>query len=574
MREGRRQRLGLQEGTEGTVEDTYLDRILEEEGPRTLALDPDAFVDTRDQRYVQDAYNYYLGGGFPEEPEPVIDTPVIDTTPVVDAGGDVGQDQATGDSVAGFDPGVTPGPSGFIGLDPDMDVDPQDFAQEDYGMYETPGGQATPGAEFADQNPYGGTGTLDDLGADTFDDFNSGPQPGISNPRAPGQDTVTQDTTTINTTPTAPPGILNPYQEPMTQQDLIDSDANVGFVEQTFEADDIDEQGNLLEKGIAKIESLGFNPSEIAGKFALNSFIGKPITLAFDAVKAVAGMLPDGIAATTDKAREIGLIQGDNTVTQDIYGINTQSMFGDYNQYNIDRVEQLEDKVNKTPRDITELQQRKDYIESSGALGDIDDDPTGDAEIATETIGTLPEITEARQEQGEYIQEIKAQPVVQAGSQEARDQQDNTGVANVSTGIGGKGSGGYQTSSGDVYASAAEAAEKGDGGGSSGGKGIVCTMMNDFYGFGSFRNKIWLEHSKSLAPEYQKGYHKIFLPLVAYARKDGVTNKIVRKTLEHIAVHRTIDIRQEARGKMHLLGRVYRKILEPICYIVGKHAKR
>ena len=87
MREGRRQRLGLQEGTEGTVEDTYLDRILEEEGPRTLALDPDAFVDTRDQRYVQDAYNYYLGGGFPEEPEPVIDTPVIDTTPVVDAGG-------------------------------------------------------------------------------------------------------------------------------------------------------------------------------------------------------------------------------------------------------------------------------------------------------------------------------------------------------------------------------------------------------------------------------------------------------------------------------------------------------
>ena len=46
MREGRRQRLGLQEGTEGTVEDTYLDRILEEEGPRTLALDPDAFVDT------------------------------------------------------------------------------------------------------------------------------------------------------------------------------------------------------------------------------------------------------------------------------------------------------------------------------------------------------------------------------------------------------------------------------------------------------------------------------------------------------------------------------------------------
>ena len=43
--------------------------------------------------------------------------------------------------------------------------------------------------------------------------------------------------------------------------------------------------------------------------------------------------------------------------------------------------------------------------------------------------------------------------------------------------------------------------------------------------------------------------------------------------LEHIAVHRTIDIRQESRGKVHLLGRVYRKIFEPICYIVGKYGK-
>ena len=110
----------------------------------------------------------------------------------------------------------------------------------------------------------------------------------------------------------------------------------------------------------------------------------------------------------------------------------------------------------------------------------------------------------------------------------------------------------------------------GDSGSDSPGGKIVCTMMNEFYGFGSFRNKIWLRHSKGLAPEYQKGYHKIFLPLVKLSK----TNKLLKKTLEHIAVHRTIDIRQEARGKVHLLGRVYRKILEPICYIVGKYAKR
>ena len=108
-------------------------------------------------------------------------------------------------------------------------------------------------------------------------------------------------------------------------------------------------------------------------------------------------------------------------------------------------------------------------------------------------------------------------------------------------------------------------AETGDAGGDKGGK-IVCTMMNESYGFGSFRNKIWLRHSKNLAPEYQIGYHRIFLPLVKKAK----TNKVLKKILEHIAIHRTIDIRQEERNKIHLLGRIYRKILEPICYWVGK----
>ena len=126
------------------------------------------------------------------------------------------------------------------------------------------------------------------------------------------------------------------------------------------------------------------------------------------------------------------------------------------------------------------------------------------------------------------------------------------------------------------YADIAPEPDQRDSGGSGGGggKGVVCTMMNETYGFGSFRNKIWLRQSKDLAPEYEKGYHKIFLPLVSYAKKKGVTNKIVRKILEHIAVHRTIDIRQEARGKTHILGRVYRKVLEPICYLVGKYGKR
>jgi len=105
----------------------------------------------------------------------------------------------------------------------------------------------------------------------------------------------------------------------------------------------------------------------------------------------------------------------------------------------------------------------------------------------------------------------------------------------------------------------------GGGGGSAGGK-IVCTMMNQSYGFGSFRNKIWMKFHKDLSPEYQKGYHRLFLPLVRIAK----TNKIIKNILEHIAVHSTIDMRQSMRGKKHLLGRVYRKILLPICYWAGK----
>jgi len=100
-------------------------------------------------------------------------------------------------------------------------------------------------------------------------------------------------------------------------------------------------------------------------------------------------------------------------------------------------------------------------------------------------------------------------------------------------------------------------------------KKIVCTMMNESYGFGSFRNKIWLAQSKKLTKEHEVGYHTLFLPLVKYAKQKGFTNSIVKKILEHIAIHRTIDIRKQKYNKVNILGRTYRIILEPLCYITG-----
>jgi hypothetical protein len=98
-------------------------------------------------------------------------------------------------------------------------------------------------------------------------------------------------------------------------------------------------------------------------------------------------------------------------------------------------------------------------------------------------------------------------------------------------------------------------------------------MMNEEYGFGSYRNAIWLRYGANMpnAKVYQLGYHRLFLPLVAYAKGTGTTNLWVKKALEHIARHRTSDIYLQMKGKRRdKLGRIYRAVLEPLCYLVGK----
>jgi len=104
------------------------------------------------------------------------------------------------------------------------------------------------------------------------------------------------------------------------------------------------------------------------------------------------------------------------------------------------------------------------------------------------------------------------------------------------------------------------------------GDKIVCTAMNKAYGFGSFRQAIWLEHSKTLDKSYQIGYHKIFKPLLKIAYNDNKWyNKIIRNGLEGIARRRTADIWLQKRGVgRHPIGAIERAILEPLCYIVGK----
>lgn len=111
------------------------------------------------------------------------------------------------------------------------------------------------------------------------------------------------------------------------------------------------------------------------------------------------------------------------------------------------------------------------------------------------------------------------------------------------------------------------------GGGGGGGDKIICTAMNDAYGFGSYRQAIWLKYSERMTKEHERGYHKLFLPLVKYAfhSGDGFGKRIVRAVLEHGARHRTADLRAVMYGrKRDTLGRIYRAIFEPMCYVAGK----
>lgn len=116
-------------------------------------------------------------------------------------------------------------------------------------------------------------------------------------------------------------------------------------------------------------------------------------------------------------------------------------------------------------------------------------------------------------------------------------------------------------------------ADDGASGGGGGGGKIICTAMNHAYGFGSFRNAIWIAYAdKHLTKAHEVGYHTLFLPLVAAAYKHNKWySKTVRKVLEHGTRHRTADLRAEMRGtKRDTLGRFYRSIFEPLCYAVGK----
>ncbi len=110
-------------------------------------------------------------------------------------------------------------------------------------------------------------------------------------------------------------------------------------------------------------------------------------------------------------------------------------------------------------------------------------------------------------------------------------------------------------------------------GSSVGGGKVVCTAMNERYGFGQFRNKLWLAYAaRHLSSYHERGYHRWALPLVRFAYSgDSPVRTWTRKAIEHMARERTADIWAELRShRRRPLGRLYRAILEPMSWLIGR----
>ena len=108
------------------------------------------------------------------------------------------------------------------------------------------------------------------------------------------------------------------------------------------------------------------------------------------------------------------------------------------------------------------------------------------------------------------------------------------------------------------------------GGADTGGGKIVCTAMYKTTGLEEWKKhiRVWqIFERKYLTPYHEKGYHILFKPFVKGMHKSN----IIKALGAHVAKHRTQDLKHIMfNSKPSWIGRIYRKILEPICYLVGR----
>ena len=362
---------------------------------------------------------YYTGFGLPqslrftppvvEEAAPVVDT----TTPVVDAGGGGGG----GAILPGFD------------VDSPKNTDfEQNLIDQGIGVKASPGDPV--GAAFEEQltqeaiddladypitQPMTGgqpmaAGPYDYLQPETSDPFlMSGAAGGARLPQIGYEEGEVdsnlaaavglKDTTSLGgaNLVTLPSGNVFAADDPMLSEKIdFQTPEQTNAINEAFNSvKDLGEAGvdKLRDSLVAlggKVKEGFDNTIEIGGKAIdlTKSLVGGAISLVsgIPGVGLLLNVLPEGgPTLQTEKAQSIGLA-GEGQY-KDKYGINTQSALGDYDQYNIERVEKLEtalekakDKydteqeyLNMTTRLRQELEDRKEYNTISGVGGDIDE---------------------------------------------------------------------------------------------------------------------------------------------------------------------------------------------------------
>jgi hypothetical protein len=204
-----------------------------------------------------------------------------------------------------------------------------------------------------------------------------------------------------------------------------------------------------------------------------------------------------------------------------------------------------------------------DYGGGGGNLSNVND--PGNTGMFTDTFGST-----VSNNKSIGLQDYENFGLVQDSSGGFLSDGPHGSIADTGMGVNSQG----QTVSNDATVAVQNEAMFGADAAADGGSSkIVCTAMNQAYGFGSFRNRIWLAHSaKHLTKAHEAGYHALFLPLVSAGYRDVKWySPPLRAALENIARHRSADLRAEMRGgKRDRVGQAYRFILEPLCYAVGK----
>jgi uncharacterized membrane protein YgcG len=545
-------------------------------------IEPGAFVDRTSVTSLNDLFNYYLGGMPSQQPiaeTPVVEAPVVEA-PVVDTGT---QDQATGDlglDTTFQDAGATdvPGTIGTLGslTEPTTQIAPTVNLLDEFGIAGDVYADVPPttinvpaldlsgtSEELIDQGvietPQEFYGRTYDTSPSEYDLLDQEEQNLVDQQygTAYGLSPAVEPAPTLRDVPLlgvqAAFALKDAYDDATAPSlsETIDFDTyadpsvdaeenqpyNQDFVTQVsgpVETNQLSMMQEYYNKPIEEriAETTGYNPQDIslAGFDLKGGATPENVQAVIDILNTVGAVASLGSTEAVKKAAvEIIKREAARKTTKAVIGAATSLQLDDSSEPTLSEADQ-------------EFAETGDYDVYSGDTGTT----SGPDYSGGVTTGTT---FDAEDEGGSD----------DTSSSSSQDQGETSSDAGFSE------SRGRDT---DVQQSGTT-----DSGGSSGGGGgkIVCTMMNETYGFGSFRNKIWQKYAKdNLTREHEKGYHKIFLPLVRLSK----TNIVIRKILEHIAVHRTIDIRQEARGKTHILGRVYRKVLEPICYLVGKYAKR